>query len=101
MKENGWSRADVAQRTDRSVSTVARWLRDGLEGADLFLLSTALNVSAQYMLGLRDTPERAVFLRPDQRELLGRYEALPGPERQMVMDAFKDAKRALQKARAR
>ena len=98
MRSKRVSRAKLAGACGVSVSTVARWLREGLEGSHLFRISNTLGCSASYLIGLRNDRERPVYLREDQRAMLGLWETLSENERAMALEAFKSAKKALQKA---
>jgi transcriptional regulator with XRE-family HTH domain len=98
MRSRRVSRAKLATTCGVSVSTVARWLREGLEGGHLFYAANALGCSASYLIGVRDSQEKPVFLREDQIAVLAVWEALSGQERAMAMEAFKAARKALRKA---
>ena len=100
MTQKSISRPKLAAGVGVSVSTVARWLRDGIEGTDLFDASKFLGCSASYLVGVRDTPDRPVYLREDQRLLLELYEKLEtSAERRAAMNTLQEAHEAMQKER--
>ena len=103
MARRRMNRRVLGERTQRSVSSVARWLASGLEGGNVPLIpiAVALKCSAAYLTGQRDTPEPPVYLSEDERVMLGKYRELNSDEKRLIISAILEVQSTLQKAQER
>lgn len=77
------TQAELALLAHVSRRTVARWEKgEGVPSAiALAALAAFLKVSAAYLLGLRETPERPDYLKADEQALLADYRKMKQPLR--------------------
>lgn len=99
MAEKGMTIPKMAQRTGDSERTVSRRLSDGFQIKGLFVYARVLKASAAYIAGDRDSPERPVWLREDQRLLLELFESLSTDGKRAALDTLQEARAAYKKAR--
>ncbi len=96
------SQRDLAERIKVGRATIQRWER----GVDLpsirsiLVLGEAVGTSASYLVGFRETPERAVFPDEQGKCLLKIFESLPPGAKVALLESAKDLLQA-QKATAK
>lgn len=87
MTEQGITQQDLADELGKSLSTAKRICKRGVQrtGVSVFAVAKAVNCSAAYLEGHRDTPERPTYLREDQRLALELFEPLTSTEKRAVL----------------
>ncbi len=68
----------LAQAVEVDRKTIARWEQGGLipAGDTVHQLAEALEISALWLMGYTDNPDKMVQLREDEKLVLARYNAV-------------------------
>lgn len=101
-QEKGLSQKELAGEVGTERHAIGRYeAGTPPDVGTLWKLADRLGISAGYLVGHRDGPDRAEWLTADEREMLTRFRALDERGRQQVLEALSEALSLMKRLRGR